>query len=340
MNKEDGWSGDNRLNQNGSMSDTYSHLCKYIAHVEQNAPSERLHTVPVGGRMAYYAEVYDSVELVQAVKAAGDMALPYVVIGQGSSVVFPDDGYPGLVVRNSSKNMAFSKEHSQMVAESGVSLQSVIVQAAQQGLGGLVHLYGVGGSLGGALFYNVQVGGQPISDSLRSLTVLMPATRLKPEPSIVRFKGSWLLSRAEPGLTRLQTLVLRTPTEPQPVILTAQLQLTSLRLDEIARRIQTESHRYQAMQPPFPTFGPLFADTSTISAAELLTVGEAHRVRHPGLSMHKSFPNYLRVRGRYLREHNGTVPISELQEYCARIQEAVAAKTLEALTPAFHVIPS
>jgi|GEM_PF-4819522 len=316
---------------------TYQHLAKHIVKVEENVASASLHALPVGGRMAYYTVAHDSVELVQAVKAATDIALPYLVIGHSGSTIIHDDGFPGLVIHNQSKNIAFSVEQSQMVVETGVSLQSAIVQAAGRGLGGLIHLYGAGGSMGGALYYNASVQNQPLSDSLRSLTILMPPTRIKPEPTIVRYKGSWLLSKAEPGLTRLQTLFLRSHGENLPIILTAQLQLTSLRLDELSRRLQTATNTFNDSLPGKDFFGPLFSDLPTQSATEIMATAEAWRLKHPGFVLSKSHPNYVSVKNRFLRDHQGSVPVAELLTYVSQVQSWVYERTALELQPAFLV---
>ena len=319
------------------MEDTLHHLTKHIASVEQDVSGSIFHSLPVGGRMAYYTVVRDSVELVQAVKAACDISLPYLVVGQGTSVVIHDDGFPGLVIHNQSKNIAFSVEQSQLVVESGAALQVVIVQAAERGLGGLIHLYPKGGSIGGALFYNVGVNGQTLFDSLRSLTMLMPPTRIKPEPSIVRFKGSWLLSKSATNMTKLQTLVEAGGRDFQPVILTAQLQLTSLRMDELARRIQVASHATKEEEPKQPVFGPVFLGPQSESLQDILKQVEVHKIKHQGFSMNKYVPNYIQVKQRYIRENGDRILVHELLAFVDQVRAHVLEQTQVELQISFSI---
>lgn len=312
-------------------------LARHIATIEQDAPSERIHSFPIGGRMAYYCVVNDSVELVQAAKAASDIALPYVVVGQSRGVFIHDDGFAGLVIHNQSKGMAFSAEQSQVVVESGALLQSVIMQAANRGMGGLIHLYGMGGSIGGALYRNRAVHGQPLSDSLRSLTVLMPPTRIKPEPSIMRFRNTWLTTKVEEGKTKLESFYDQHPHDPQPVVLTAQLQLTSLRHDELARRLQVEAQAYAKALPSDKHIGPLFKDLPEGSPDAYLQKAEAYKMRHPGFIVKKEQPNYCVVKSRYVRECGGRIPVVEVQAFVEKIQAQVKERTAVELQPAFRV---
>lgn len=307
--------------------DTERQLKRVIASVEQGVSADRWLGVPVGGRAAWYAEVSDTVELVEAARAAMDLQLPYLVIGQGTHTILHDDGFPGLVIHNQSRGLAFAADQSQVVAESGVSLKQLVIQTANRGFGGLFQFLQPG-SVGGTLFYG---GSGSLADYVRNLTVLMPPTRLKPEPSIVRSKGSWLASRTDADRTRLQVMREKQADEPQPIILTAQIQLTSLRPDEIARKLQIESRRLDLEVPVAPAIGPLFV---VLPHDSLLEGAELWRVKHPLFFVRKEFPNYAFVKPRGLRERGGTAPAAELTEFVAMLQQRLVAE----LPLAFSVV--
>src|SRR5207253_1725601 len=145
---------------------------------------------------------------------------------------------------------AFSAEQSQMVVDSGLSLQRLILQSANKGLGGLIPFYGEAGTVGGALYRGSAAEGVRITSFLRSITLLMPPTKMRPEAYIVRHKADWLAGKQE-GYTRLREQ--RSVLGPVPVILTAQFQLTSLRAEELARRLQGAVTRYNGSRPGDPT---------------------------------------------------------------------------------------
>lgn len=266
-------------------------LLKQIAELEESRPLGALNCFGVGGTADFYTEAKSSLELAAAVKAACDAKIPYTVIAQGQGVLFGDGGFPGLVIRNLSEAMAFSGERSQIVVDSGLSLQQFITRTAAQGFGGLTKLYPLGGSIGAAVYRN-SLG--VVSSSLRYLTVLTPPTRLQEELKIARYKADWLLKEGQ-SETRLALVKASQGLEyPQPVLLTLTFQLTSIRPDELALRLQK-----QAVNQRLPgLFGPVFQDLPGTSAEELLKSSQVSGLRVGGLQPDKRQPNYLRLKGR------------------------------------------
>ena len=98
-------------------------LVKYVTSVQSDVSGAQFNGLGLGGTAAYFTEVKDTIELVQAVRAACDVGLPYKVIGQGSSVLIADEGFTGLLIHNTTHNVAFSHDQSQVVLDSGCLLQ-------------------------------------------------------------------------------------------------------------------------------------------------------------------------------------------------------------------------
>lgn len=270
----------------------YKQLLRDIRSVERSVPLGRFNALGVGGRAAYFAEVHDAMELAGAVKAATDAGLPYEVIGAGTSVLFSDEAYAGLVIWNRSEGFIMAADRSQVVVDSGMSLQRFITTAAGRGYGGMTQFYPLTGTVGGAVYHGVEIDGTSITSFIRHLTVLMPPTKMRPQPTISRQRGDWL--KQEEGKTRLRRWrEQRGFAQPQPVILNVQFQLTSVRPDELQRRIQQEA----ASLPPTPkgaAFGPLFREPGGNHVlADLLRYSGVVKLRAPGLKVDKRHLNYL-----------------------------------------------
>jgi UDP-N-acetylenolpyruvoylglucosamine reductase len=274
---------------------TYKQLLRDISSVEQEVSLGQFNGLNAGGRAAYFTVAHDAMELAGAVKAALDAGLPYEVVGAGTSVLFPDDGYAGLVIHNCSEGFIMAADRSQVVVESGMSLQRFITMAAGRGYGGITQFYGQSGTIGGAVYHNIGVEGATILSSVRHLTMLMPPTKMKPYPTVVRQRADWFLR--EDSFTRLQHFRhIHSFDQPRPVILNVQFQLTSVRPDELQRRIQREA-AHRADKPKGAVFGPVFQEPGgEHTLEELLKYSGVGKLQVNGVRPDKHNLNYLRAK--------------------------------------------
>jgi len=277
------------------VSGVRAELLRRISTVEENVSLAQFSALGTGGTADFFTVSHDAIELIEAVKGAIDAKLPYVVVGSGGGVLFADGGFPGLVIHNQSSSCVMTADHSQMIVDSGMSLQRFITTAAGQGFGGLTSLYGLGGTVGGALYSNASTSEQSILSSVRYVTLLLPPTKMKVDVSMVRYKADWLLKDGE-GLTRLQRLQAERPIdEPRPVILNAHIQLTSVRSDEIIRRIAEEVKQLQRKQPKGEVWGPIFHEPAGTSVHELLAGTGIEKIRTvEGVQVDRKNRNFLR----------------------------------------------
>ena len=120
-------------------------------------------TMQVGGIASVVAFVRNAEEMVKAIKEAKSHCIKFVVIGNGSNVVFSDDGFDGLVIiTGNMKN--FTVEGNVIKADCGASVSRLAVAAKNAELSGLEFAYGIPGTIGGGLFMNAGAYGGNISD--------------------------------------------------------------------------------------------------------------------------------------------------------------------------------
>ncbi|CAN5165545.1 hypothetical protein BH11PAT4_BH11PAT4_7860 [soil metagenome] len=319
-------------------------LLKAIPHVESGYSLGSHQALGIGGPARYYTVAADTVELVQAVKAACDAGIAYRVLGMAESTIVNDGGFEGLIIQNNSQSYAVSQEQSQVVVDSGMSMRKLITILANLELGGLIPLFGAGGSVGGAFFHNnlhARGSSQRFADSLRSLTLLMPPTKIKPEPSIVRFKGTWLTTRVDEGETKLIQAASKDAGR-MPVVLTAQVQLTSLRTDEIVRRMQQEALSVSAHEPQgkdaVTHFGPVFLPLANATLEEAFQVAGVSKLEVGGLVMSRRYPNYVTQAKRPFRKPLLPVSTQRLIALTDAVKAQVEAKFSAKLELAFSCI--
>lgn len=156
-------------------------------------------TLGVGGNAAWYAEPETLNELLILLRGARVYDLPVFVLGRGSNLLVPDEGFPGLVIRLSNPNWTRvvrvrcgeddAGERCCLRAGAGIKLKELCAFAAREGLGGFEFLEGIPGTLGGALRMNAGAHGASIFDRVVDVEWLMPdgsihkATREQMHPS-------------------------------------------------------------------------------------------------------------------------------------------------------------
>ncbi|MGZ8751117.1 MAG: UDP-N-acetylmuramate dehydrogenase, partial [Pseudonocardia sp.] len=158
-----------------------------------------LTTLAVGGPIDRLIEVTDPADLVTAVREADEAGRPMLLLGGGSNVIAPDDGWPGDVVAVRTQGVA--RTGGRLVVQAGEPWDDVVAYAVGSGLAGVEALSGIPGSTGATPVQNVGAYGQEVAQTITAVRVydraeksertLSPAecgfayrdSRLKREPS-------------------------------------------------------------------------------------------------------------------------------------------------------------
>jgi len=124
----------------------------------RNVPAADLTTLGVGGPCLQYTEIENLAEYRQVYAAARRANLPTLVIGEGSNLLFLDHGFAGLVIRN--RITGRNRDGVEVEVGGGEDLSGVIRWLNRHRLSGLVRLYGIPGTVAGALVGNAGAYGQ------------------------------------------------------------------------------------------------------------------------------------------------------------------------------------
>ena len=131
-----------------------------------------LTTMGVGGRSRWFSEIRDSESLEKAYRWAKGQDLPIFFLGDGSNVLFSDLEFPGLVLRNHTSGK--ERSGNQVLVAGGENLGDLIRWTNQQQLSGMERMYGIPGTVAGALVGNAGAYGQEICESVTETTVWSP----------------------------------------------------------------------------------------------------------------------------------------------------------------------
>lgn len=137
-------------------------------------------TMQVGGLAKYFAEPNTEEELLDLLEYARQENLPYFILGKGSNTIFPDEGFPGLVItliHYEQDKIVFDPDRPRVTASAGIFLYRLVLACRDNRLGGIEFLCNVPGTLGGALVMNAGFSRFPgqtnqIGDIVESVTVL------------------------------------------------------------------------------------------------------------------------------------------------------------------------
>ena len=127
-------------------------------------------TFRIGGYAMVVALPKNETELVKVICIANDNKIKFSVIGNGSNVLFSDQGYKGLIICTSNIKTLLIND-CVMDIGCGVSITGAAVEAKKASLSGLEFAYGIPGTLGGAVFMNAGAYGSEISNVLHSIKV-------------------------------------------------------------------------------------------------------------------------------------------------------------------------
>lgn len=93
-----------------------------------------------------------------------DNSVKYGVIGRGSNIIAADEGFDGIILLFGSDIANIEINGTTVRCDAGALLASACVHAQQQGLTGMENLFGIPGTVGGALYMNAGAYGSEIKD--------------------------------------------------------------------------------------------------------------------------------------------------------------------------------
>jgi UDP-N-acetylmuramate dehydrogenase len=144
-------------------------MSRQILKIERQIPLAPFNTFHVGGAAKFFARVDAPRKFLQAMRWAKQRRIPFLVLGGGSNILFPDEGYEGLVIKNEYRTLRLSPPY--LEVGSGCLLRLAVWATVERGLAGLERLAGIPGTVGGAIRGNAGSFGMEISHALETVTV-------------------------------------------------------------------------------------------------------------------------------------------------------------------------
>ena len=122
-------------------------------HILENVDLRLYSTMRLGGKTRYLAESRSKDELKQLVDWAQNQKLKFMAIGEGSNIVWRDEGFEGLIIVNKIPGLEFDEmSGSEVIVKTGAGVKwdDVVAQSVSKGLTGIEFLSAIPGTAGAA----------------------------------------------------------------------------------------------------------------------------------------------------------------------------------------------
>ena len=213
--------------------------------IQEDIPLAPFTTMKVGGPAKRFCDVTTEEELTEVLILAKDSNWPVFILSGGSNVIFSDDGFDGMVIKN---EISFLEKEDTKVKSGAATEMSKLVDATiDAGLSGLEWAGGLPGTLGGAIRGNAGAFGGEIKDSVtevRSVDVVSGKISVRNNKDcLFEYRGSYFKKTKE-------------------VIISAILQMKKGDKEEL-RKIADDHIAYRNEKHPMdlPNSGSIFKNT-------------------------------------------------------------------------------
>ncbi|MBD3413267.1 MAG: UDP-N-acetylmuramate dehydrogenase [Candidatus Aminicenantes bacterium] len=258
------------------------------ARLRKNVPLHQYSNFRIGGKADYFFLATSSKQLADAVILAEKLAVPYRIIGGGFNVLFDDDGYRGLIIKNDAKGIEKLSSNEIRVL-SGTDLKHLVCFCIEEGLGRIEFLAGIPGTVGGAVCGNAGAFGKSVGDIFKSAEILKTNGQ-KVEIGVhdMGFRYRWSLLKEAPF-----------------VLLKAVLALEKENPESIKNKVESNIKKRENKHPPWSAAcaGSYFKNPPSekgdkIAAGFLLDKVGARSLKRGDAAVYKGHSNFLINTGR------------------------------------------
>lgn len=135
-------------------------------NILKDEPMKKHTSLKVGGIADYFVKVQNIDELKFLIKFTEKKKIPLTIIGNGTNLLITDKGIRGIVARLEMNSFRFEKNADGVIfiAEAGLLLPKLAAIALKEEFSGLEFLFGIPGTIGGAVRMNAGAYGSEMKD--------------------------------------------------------------------------------------------------------------------------------------------------------------------------------
>jgi len=268
--------------------------------IRTDEPLGPLAWLGIGGPARFFAEPLDAADVQRLIAAAQQQGLSVRILGGGSNILVREAGVDGLVISLAgTMSSEITIDGMKMTVGAGAKLSHAVIKSVGAGLGGLEHLVGIPGTVGGAVVGNASAGGRDIGSVVSTVTVVEKDASIR------------TMTQQEAGFSHRKTSLVGL------AVLDVSFELETRDVLALTKRMQKLWISRNAARPTDePRIAMPFVDPDGMPAKDLLqTVGLAG-LREGEVSLDSQHPHYMIA-------HSGAT-----SEQCLRLIERVREQVL------------
>lgn len=140
--------------------------------VRYDEPLKNHTTFKIGGNCIALIEPREVSDIVETIKICRENNIKFFVIGNGSNLLVPDEGYNGVIIKLKGEFSTIQVKGEYLIVNSGAKLSEVYTVAYENSLTGFEFASGIPGTIGGAIYMNAGAYGGEMKDIVESVQVL------------------------------------------------------------------------------------------------------------------------------------------------------------------------
>lgn len=171
---------DMTMNNSYNFKDLYDYALSINCDAVMGEEMSRNTSFKTGGPCGVRISPSDAEQVKAIINKADELNIPYVVLGNGTNILVPDEGLKKAVIIVGDKMAEISLEGDDTLSFSaGTNLVSLCRFALENSLSGLEFAFGIPGTCGGAVFMNAGAYGGEMKDVLTEVTHLTPDMKIE-----------------------------------------------------------------------------------------------------------------------------------------------------------------
>ena len=230
--------------------------------------------------------------------------IKYGILGRGSNVMVPDDGFDGVILLFGSLYADIEENGCELKCSSGAALTAVCVRAQQLGLSGMEHLFGIPGTVGGALYMNAGAYNSEMKDIVVSAEYIDENCQIR------------TIDAKDMDLSYRHSIFC----ENSGVITSVTLRLTKGEPEEIKAAMSECMEKRRSKQPlEYPSAGSTFKRPKDNYASKLIDECGLRGLSCGGAMVSEKHCGFV--------INKGFATCADVLELCGKIQDIVMEKT-------------
>ena len=271
--------------------------------VKCNVPLSTLTSFRIGGPAAMVMRPRNAEDIRKTIQACSQFVTPYCILGNGTNVLAPDAGYPGVIIRIDTPLTTPLFVDTTVTCPAGTALTVLARESVNMHLMGLESLSGIPGTVGGGVYMNAGAYGGEMRQVVTEVTALLPegVRRFTAEEAAFGYRRSAFL-------------------DTEAVVLGARLRLTPDDPAAIRQRMDDLMARRRQSQPlEYPSAGSTFKRPVGAFAAALIDQCGLRGYRHGGAAVSEKHCGFV--------VNLGGATCADVLALCDEVRAVVKEKT-------------